>query len=107
MKYKIHKLNRIHFKINSKVFWVLSISLTLSLIGVLVFQTQLLAQRSEFVSRSQKELIELSKQDNEHASLVSSGEVLELAQLAQNLNFEKIDKVHYINAIESTVLVEQ
>jgi len=107
MKYKMHKLNRIHFKINSKVFWALSIFLTISLIGILVFQTQLLAQRSEFVSRSQKELAELSKQDNQDTPLFFSGEISELTQLAQNLNFEKIDKVHYIKAIESTVLAEQ
>jgi len=107
MKYKMRKLNRIHFKINSKTFWVLSVFLTISLIGVLVFQTQLLAQKSEFVSRSQKKLAEFSKEDNGQTAILFSEETSGLTQLAQNLNFEKIDKVYYINAIESTVLVEQ
>jgi hypothetical protein len=107
MKNKTHKLARVHFKINLKVFWTLSILLTVSLIGVLIFQTQLLAQRSEFVFSSQRALSEFSGEDNGHVFLLSLGETSELAQLAQNLNFEKIDKVRYINVIESTVLAEQ
>jgi len=93
--------------VNVKAFWGLSIFFTISLIGVLIFQTQLLAQKSEFISDSQKELAELSEKNNQRTQLLSLGEISELAQLAQNLNFEKIDKVYYINAIESTALVEQ
>ncbi|MEA3452813.1 MAG: hypothetical protein U9Q96_00555 [Patescibacteria group bacterium] len=97
---------KIHFKANPKVFCILSITLTISLIGILVFQTQLLAQKSEFVSSSQKELTELLGKENQDTPLLSSGEISELTQLAQNLNFEKIDKVHYISAIQSTVLAK-
>lgn len=106
MKYKTHKLNRIHFKINSKTFWVLSIFLTISLVGVLVFQTQLLAQKSEFVSQSQKKLAEFSREDNTQTAILFSEEMSELTRLAQNFNFEKIDKIYYINAIQSTALAE-
>ena len=93
--------------VNIKTFWALSIFLTISLIGILIFQTQLLAQKSESVSRSQKELVKFSKTDNQDILSLASGETSVLCELAQNLNFEKIDKVYYINAIESTVLAEQ
>ena len=93
--------------VNIKTFWALSIFLTISLIGVLIFQTQLLAEVSESISESQKELAGFSETDNENMHLLSSEEISILGELAQNLNFEKIDKVYYINAIESTVLAEQ
>ena len=89
---------------NLRVFWALSIFLMIGLIGLLILQTQLLAQKSEFISSSQRELVELSKENSEHAPLSFSTGMTELDKLAQNLNFEKIDKLHYIRSIESTVL---
>jgi hypothetical protein len=104
MKYKIHKLNRIHFKINSKVFWALSVFLIITLIGVWVFQLQLLAHKSGLLSYSQQRLVELSDRTSKQGLYLSSQDTVKLDKIAQSLGFEKIDKVHYIRAAESTVL---
>jgi uncharacterized membrane protein (Fun14 family) len=104
MKYKIHKLNRIHFKINSKVFWALSVFLIITLIGVWVFQLQLLAHKSGLLSYSQQRLVELSDRTSKQGLYLSSQDIVKLDKIAQSLGFEKIDKVYYIRAAESTVL---
>jgi len=62
-----------------------------------------LAQNSEKVVQSQARLTELSKNE---ASSAYPGQLVEMDKLVQNLNFEKIDKVHYVRAVESTVLAK-
>jgi hypothetical protein len=89
---------------NIKVFWGLSIFLFIGLISCVISQTNFLAEKSQVVSRFQTELAELSEGNIENS--FSSQKTLELAQVAQDLNFEKINKVYYIKAIGSTALAE-
>jgi len=106
MKYKIHRFNKIRFKINSKVFCALSIFLIITLTGVWVFQLQLLARKSGLLSRSQQTSVELSNKASEQGLYLSSQDIVQLDQIAQSLGFEKINKVHYIRAVESTALAK-
>ncbi len=104
MKTEIHTTNRAHFKINLKIFWILSIFLIAALLGIWIFQINLLAKNSRLVSLAQYRLTELSQKDVlEDLETFKQG-VSEIEKLAQSLNFEKIDKVLYIQAVESTVL---
>lgn len=93
-------------KITLRYFWISSIFLIICLIALWVFQVQLLARNSELLSSSQIRLAELSKENKEPAAVSLSNEVAELDKLAHNLGFEKIDKVHYIRALEITVLAK-
>jgi len=91
---------------NLRIFWALSIFLTIGLIGLMIFQVQALAQSSEFVFQAQSELAELSMNNGEEGDSSSLRAMSELDELAQQWDFEKIDKVHYIRTIESTVLAK-
>ncbi len=91
---------------NLRIFWASSIFLTICLIGIMIFQVQALAQSSEFVFQAQSKLAELSMNNGEEGGSSSLMAMSELDELAQLLDFEKIDKVHYIRTIESTVLAK-
>jgi len=104
MKRKTYKFDKLCSRISLKAFWTLSIFLIIALIGVWVFQLQFLADKSGLLSDLQQRSLELSERTSEQGLYLSSQDMVKLDKVAQNLGFEKIGKVHYIRAVESTVL---
>ena len=100
------RIKKSYVRINLKFIWGLSIFSIIGLIAVWVLQMQALSHNCALISGIQDELAGLPGADSGSPSLASVQEIPELDKIAQNLNFERIDKVHYIRAIESTALAK-
>ena len=88
-----------------KFFWMSMFFLMFILAGSLILQTGALAKQSARFSSVQQEVISLS--DNygpQH--LVLADNFTNIEELAQSLNFEKINQVYYIRATENTALAK-
>jgi len=91
-------------RMSLRFIWGLSIFLIIGLMAVWVLQMQGLSRNCARVSGIQEKLAGLPKADLNNSLLASVKEIPELDKISQNLNFERIDKVHYIRASETTAL---
>jgi len=89
-----------------KFIWGLSIFSIIGLIAVWILQMQALSDNFALTSGIRDKLAGLPKTDSDSSLMASAQEIPELDKIAQNLAFERIDKVHYIRAIGSTVLAK-
>ncbi|MBU3964711.1 hypothetical protein KJ562_03275 [Patescibacteria group bacterium] len=100
------RIKKFPVKINLKFIWGLSIFSIIGLIAVWVLQMQSLSQNYAMISGIQDKLAGLPKADSSSSLLASVQEIPELDKIAQNLDFEKIDKVLYIRSAGSTALAK-
>ncbi len=92
------------WKINLKLFYILSFSLIIFLSGLCIFQFNQTIKTSYFILNAKNEIAQLSQENKEleiNLSKISSLENVEA--LAKNLNFEKVGKVNYIHIMEERV----
>jgi len=82
----------------TKMFWILSIVAIISLTFLWIFQIQFLANVSKDFAEAQVELSKL------RADTYVEVDDVEVDLLVQNSEFEKIDKVHYIDSSINTAL---
>ena len=106
MTVKVKKVSRNSFKMNFKIIWGLSIFSIIGLFAIWILQMQSLSQNSILVSEIQNKLAGLPTANAEEAILVSAKEMPEIDKVAQDLNFERIDKVQYIRTAGRTVLAK-
>lgn len=100
-------VNRITFpRINSRVFWLLSILLTITFLVFYIFQVNAEVSERYLTQEYQKRITEISK---ENQSLeISSAQINSLDNLTlllEGLNFEETDKIHYIQVLDTQVVV--
>ncbi|MBU1045934.1 hypothetical protein KJ616_02310 [Patescibacteria group bacterium] len=100
------RIKKSSFRINLKFIWGLSIFSIIGLMAVWVLQMQTLSRNCALISGIQDKLAGRPKADSDSSLLASVKEIPELDKIAQNLDFERIDKVHYIRAGGSTVLAK-
>lgn len=103
-------VNRITFpRINLRVFWLLSILLTITFLVFYIFQVNAEVSERYLIQGCQKRIAEISK---ENQSLeISSAQINSLENLTlllEELNFEKTDtgKVHYIRVLDTQVVAK-
>ncbi len=101
IKYSIFNL------MNLKIFWIFSIISMICLVGFLLLQIYFLSQNSKSVFVLQRYLTELSARNNKELSRFSPKAMINLVQLAQNLNFERIEGIHYIKTTKNIVLAQE
>ncbi len=93
-------------RINLRVFWLLSILLTITFLVFYIFQVNAEASERYSIQEYQKRIAEISK---ENQSLeISSAQINSLDNLTillKELNFEKTDKIHYIRVLDTQVVV--
>lgn len=95
------------WRINLRVFWILSFVLITSLLVFYIFQINQIAKGTYLVKIYEEkinELLEENKTLEINSSQVNSLENLE--SLVKNLNFEKINKIYYIRILESQVVAK-
>jgi hypothetical protein len=85
---------------NLKAFWILSIFSIVGLTFMWMSQIQFLANVSTDFTEAQIELSRL------RADTYVEADNIDTDLLAQNLEFERIDKVHYIDSSLSTALAK-
>jgi hypothetical protein len=106
MTVRVKKISVDSSKISLKIIWGLSIFSIIGLLAIWVIQMQSLSRNSMLVSDIQNRLAGLPTANAEEAVLVSAKEIPEIDKIAQDLNFERIDKVQYIRTTGSTALAK-
>jgi len=96
---------QLSFKLSLKTFWVFSIILAITLLVFYISQVNLMTRETYLIQEHQKKIGELSK-ENEilEINLSQQNSLSNIEILVKNLNFEKIDKIHYIQVLESQVV---
>jgi len=102
-------VNRITFpRINLRVFWILSALLVITFLVFYIFQVNAEVSERYSIQENQRRIAEISK---ENQSLeISSAQINSLENLTlllEGSNFEKIDKIHYIRALDTQVVVHE
>ncbi len=89
-----------------RIFWTSTLFLMFALVGCLILQTGALAQQSASLYSVQQKIVNLtSSQDLQNTEAVVENSK-DIEELAQNLNFEKIQQVRYIRTAENTALAK-
>ncbi len=100
-------VNRITFpSINLRVFWILSILLTITFLVFYIFQINTEVSERYSIQGYQKRIDGVSKEN--HSLEINSAQINSLENLTlllEELNFEKTDKVHYIRVLDTQVVV--
>jgi len=92
------------WKINLKIFWVLSFILIISLLIFYIFQVNNLAENIYQIKIYQKKIDELSQEGE--ILKINSAKINSLADfevLIKNFGFEKAEKVRYIEVLETQI----
>jgi len=100
--------NRITFPhINLRIFWLLSILLTIAFLVFYIFQVNAEVSERYSIQRYQKRIAEISKENqNLEISSAQINSLDNLTLLLEKLNFEKTDKIHYIQVLDTQVVAK-
>jgi hypothetical protein len=91
-------------RINLRKIWILSIFSIIILSFLYIVQVNSITNKSYLLHSLQAKLEKLSEENDELEVWLTKNEPLpNLEVLAQNLNFEKIDRVQYLKAFEGPV----
>ncbi|TFG35110.1 MAG: hypothetical protein E4H47_02320 [Parcubacteria group bacterium] len=99
-----NKLGRIIF---SKIFWTLTLSVTLSLVAACVFQLNARTREVYLLGQYQDQLNILTQENKVlEINFSKTNSLNSIGDLAQNQLFEKTDKIEYIRILETTALAK-
>ena len=98
---------KIPLRLSSKGFWILSAFLLSTLLLLYLFQVAILASKTFLIKDYQKKITEISRDNsNLEINLAKQNSLTNIGILVKNLNFEKIDKVRYLQFLEGQVVVK-
>jgi len=94
-------------RFNLKIVWILSIFLIITLLVFYIFQIKSVISEGYLLQNYQKKLNKLS-QENEilEINLAQVNSLGNIEKEIQKLGFEKIDKVYYIQVLESQIVTK-
>ena len=91
----------------SRLFLLFSLISIISLLVFTVIQINQITQESGLILTCQKNIEELSQKNQDlEIKLFQSNSFESIELLAQNLNYEKVGKIHYIKILESTAIAK-
>ena len=92
-------------KFNLKFFWIFFFILTTSLFVFYMFQFNYLTSENYQIKKSQEKIKELSAEnENLEIRLTKLNSLTSLEDLISSQNFEKIEKIHYIQILDSQMV---
>ena len=92
-------------KFNLKFFWIFSSILIISLFALYIFQFNNLTSGNFQIKKSQEKIKELSAEnENLEIQLTKLNSLTSLEDLISSQNFEKIEKIHYIQILDSQMV---
>lgn len=87
-----------------KNFWIFSVIFLFTLLFLYVFQVTILARSTDLIKDYQGEINELSRDNASlEISLAKQNSLVNIGTLVQSLNFEKTDRVRYLQILEGQV----
>lgn len=97
-------IKHLSFKLNSKVFWILSSVLVVSFLALYIFQINTVIRNSYLIKNYEQTLSTLSQENNIlKINLSRSNSLDDIEKRVINLDFEKISEVKYIQILGSEV----
>ena len=102
------KLNLIKLpKINLRILSVIGIFLIVLFIGLYLYQVNVEASERYLIQEYQRKITELSK-ENKILEINSAqiGSLDNVTELLKELSFEKTDKIHYIQVLDTQVVAK-
>jgi len=94
-------------RINLRIFWILSLTLITSLLFFYIFQINQMTTESFLISNYKEQTAGFSQQNKIlETDFLKSNSLENVASLVKNSNFEKVEGIHYIRVLESTMVVK-
>lgn len=98
---------KIPLRLNLKGFWILSAFLLSTSLLLYLFQITILASTTFLIKDYQKKITETSRDNsNLEINLAKQNSLANIGILVKNLDFEKIDKVRYLQLLEGQVVAK-
>ena len=97
----------LRWKIGLRVFWLFGILLVTGLLVFYIFQVNAEVSERYSIQEQEKRLSEISK-ENQNLE-INSVQIISLSNitpLLEELNFEKVNKIHYIRVLDSQVVTK-
>lgn len=92
---------------SSKIFWILTTILILSLLLFYIFQIKSMFQKIYSIKDDQQKFQNLSQENRELAlNFSQTNSLTHLETLVKSLSFEKTNKVEYIQMMENQLVVK-
>jgi len=92
-------------KFNLKFLWIFSFLFIISLFAFYIFQFNYLTSENYRIKESQEKIKELSAENEDlEIQLTKLNSLTSLENLISSQNFEKIDKIHYIQILDSQMV---
>lgn len=99
----IKKLS-LKFKLDLKTFWIFSVVLLISLFSLYIFQVNSLISESYSLQKNEEKLNELRRENkNLEINYLRLNSLKNVESQLKEFGFEKVDKIHYIRVLESSV----
>ncbi|XOB41708.1 MAG: hypothetical protein ACKKMS_03260 [Candidatus Nealsonbacteria bacterium] len=94
-------------KIGLKAFWILSFISIISLLIFYIFQVNAMIGETYLIQNYQRKIKELSQENKTlEINFSQANSLSTIETLVKNLNFEKVERIHYIQVLESQVVTK-
>jgi len=94
-------------KIGLKAFWILSFISIISLLIFYIFQVNAMIGETYLIQNYQRKIKELSQENKTlEINFSQANSLSTIESLVKNLNFEKVERIHYIQVLESQVVTK-
>ena len=95
------------WKISLKLFWLLSFLSIVALLTFYIFQVNAAVSEGYLIQEYEKKISETSRESqNLVISSAQVGSLDKVEELLETLNFEKINKIHYIRVLDTQVVTK-
>lgn len=103
----INRIFPLKLRFNFKLLLMFSLILIISLFGFYIFQVNQLTFENYQIKTSQEKIKELLAENEKfEIQLVKLNSLTSIENLISGFNFEKIDKIHYIQILDSQIVKE-
>ena len=103
----INRIYPLKLRFNLKFLSMFFFILIISLFGFYIFQINRLTSENYQIKTSQEKIKELlTENENSEIQLTKLNSLANIENLISDFNFEKIDKIHYIQILESQIVKE-
>ena len=107
ISFPIIRVFPLKFKFNLKLFAVSFILIIISLISLYFFQFNYLTFANSQIKNSQETIKKLSiENENLEVQLAKNNSLSSIEDLIKNLDFVKVEKIHYIQILENQIVKE-
>jgi len=94
-------------KFSLKAFWILSFISIISLLIFYIFQVNSMIRETYLIQNYQRKIKELSQENKTlEINFFQANSLSTIESLVKNLNFEKVERIHYIQVLESQVVAK-